>query len=106
MYPAKGRWPDSICPRNAYSRSGWAADEEAKMNIRIGAFVIGTLAGLMALPASAQMNVDQSNCVRNDQIDNWKAFSDKLVMIESYTHRKVLLRLIGTCQNLTFDNRI
>jgi hypothetical protein len=76
------------------------------MNIRTGLFLIGAAAALVASPASAQMNVNQSNCVRNNQINNWKAFSDKLLMIESYNHRRVLLRLIGTCQNLAFKNSI
>jgi transcription elongation GreA/GreB family factor len=76
------------------------------MHIRTGLFLIAVATALIASPVSAQTNVNQSNCVRNSQINNWKAFSDKLVMIESYTHRKVLLRLIGTCQNLAFKNSI
>jgi Family of unknown function (DUF6491) len=77
-----------------------------EMKIRTGLFIFGAVAALIASPVSAQTNVNQSNCVRNDQINNWKAFNDRLVMIESYSHRKVLLRLIGTCQNLTFKNSL
>ncbi len=76
------------------------------MNIRTGLFLVGAAAALIASPVSAQTNLRAANCVRNDQIYNFKAFNDRLVMIESYNHRKVLLRLIGTCQNLAFKNSI
>ncbi|HEV2651717.1 MAG TPA: DUF6491 family protein [Rhizomicrobium sp.] len=76
------------------------------MDIRTGFFLVGAAAALIASPVSAQTNLNASNCVRNDQIYNWKAFNDRLVMIESYNHRKVLLRLIGTCQNLAFKNSL
>jgi len=68
--------------------------------------LIGAFLALIALPADAQQSVNNANCVRNDDIWNFKAFSNKLVMIESNSHRKVLLKLIGTCMNLTFANAI
>jgi Family of unknown function (DUF6491) len=85
-----------------------AADGQKKMmrdemNLRTSVILAAALAVFTALPASAQRG---ASCVRNDQINNWKAFSDRLLMIEDYRHKKVLLRLIGTCQNLTFKNTI
>ena len=71
------------------------------MKIRTGLFLVGVAAALITSPVSAQ-----SNCVRNSQIFNYKVFSDKLLMLEGYNHNKVLLKLIGTCQNLAFKNSI
>src|ERR1700761_664833 len=106
MCPAKGRPLDHIAAVLRIMRKGRAEEDLRPMNIRTGLFLAGAALALVAPPVAAQNNVNSSNCVRNNQINNWKAFSDKLVMIESYNHRKVLLRLIGTCQNLAFKNTL
>lgn len=53
---------------------------------------------LTAVPALAASNT----CVRQDDIRNWTALNDKNIVLESYHHQKVLLKLIGTCSSFRF----
>lgn len=54
---------------------------------------------LGAMPAAAA----DSTCIRHDEILNWKYINEKSVVIESNSHKKILLTLIGTCANLNFS---
>ncbi len=57
---------------------------------------------LNAAPAFA----DPAVCIRQDELNNWTALSDKQVVIENYQHKKALLTLIGVCSGLKFHETI
>ena len=59
------------------------------------------LAVLVPSGASAQ-----ETCLRQDQIWNWHALNDRTLIVENEIHQKFKLRLIGTCQNLRFYQRL
>jgi len=46
------------------------------------------------------------SCVRQNDISNYTAISDRLVVVENYHHQKVLLKLIGTCSNLRYHESL
>lgn len=45
-------------------------------------------------------------CIRQDELYNWNALSDKKLVIEDIRHRKALLTLIGACTGLKFHEAI
>jgi hypothetical protein len=53
---------------------------------------------LTAAPALASPAI----CIRQDDLYNWNALSDKQVVIENHQHQKALLKLIGACTGLKF----
>lgn len=53
---------------------------------------------LTAAPALASPAI----CIRQDDLYNWNALSDKQVVIENREHQKALLTLIGACSGLKF----
>ena len=60
--------------------------------------LIAAAALVLSTPALAAHNA----CIRQDDIRNWTALTDRSVVLENYRHQKVLLKLIGTCSNLNF----
>lgn len=65
--------------------------------------LIAAAVSVLATPALAARN---NTCIRQDDIRNWTAINDKQVILENYRHQKVLLKLIGTCQNLRWREAI
>jgi hypothetical protein len=55
-----------------------------------------------ATPAFARSSV----CIRQDEIYSWNAIDDKQLVIEDRSHKKALLRLIGTCHDFKFTDTI
>lgn len=51
-------------------------------------------------------NRDDRICIRQDDVRNWTALSDKKIVIESYRHKRALLRLIGTCSGFRFTDAL
>jgi hypothetical protein len=41
-------------------------------------------------------------CLQFGWIYNWKPITDRILMVEDYSHRKFRLSLIGTCYNLAY----
>jgi hypothetical protein len=64
--------------------------------------LIAATAASLATPALAE----GTTCVRRNDIYNWTALNDKQVVIENYRHQRALLKLIGTCSGLRFDETI
>ena len=60
----------------------------------------------LAAPAIAATTGGGTTCVRHNDIYNWKAIDDKHIVVENTRHQKVLLKLIGTCQDLRFRQTI
>jgi len=60
---------------------------------------------VLATPAAAA-STRGTTCVRHNDIYNWTALSDKLLVVENYRHQKVLLKLIGTCYGFKFREAI
>ena len=67
-------------------------------------FLAAALAAL--LPATAVADRPDRPCVQFGWIYNWKAISDRILMVEDYSHRKYRLTLIGTCYNLDYYQRL
>ena len=64
-------------------------------------------AALAALTTQASaITTSGRTCVRHNEIYNWAAIDDKHIVVEDNRHKKVLLKLIGTCQNLRFHETI
>ncbi|HEY0302447.1 MAG TPA: DUF6491 family protein [Rhizomicrobium sp.] len=63
------------------------------------------LAAALCIGASPALAKD-SICIRQDDIYNWKALSDKQVVLESNRHQKALLKLVGTCSDLGFSEAL
>ncbi len=59
-----------------------------------------------ATPAVADAPPVKPACIQHDQIYNWSAINDKYIVVENYQHKKVVLKLIGTCRNLTFHQAL
>jgi hypothetical protein len=64
------------------------------------------LAAVAAAALSTPAFADTTACVRQNDIRNWTALNDKSVVLENYRHQKVLLKLIGTCSNLQFNESL
>ena len=63
--------------------------------------VLAGIAVLTATSASAS-----TSCIRHDDIYNWNNLDDKTLILENYRHQKFMAKLIGTCQDLTFHQRL
>lgn len=61
---------------------------------------VAGLAILAATPAAA------STCIRHDDIWNWSSPNDKTLILEDYRHHKWLAKMIGTCSDLTFHEKL
>lgn len=62
---------------------------------------------VLAAPAGASPRLGGgTTCVRHNDIYNWTALNDKLLVVENYRHQKVLLKLIGTCYGFKFREAI
>ena len=55
---------------------------------------------LAATPAAA------TTCIRHNDIYNWSSINDKTLILENFRHQKLLAKLIGTCSELNFRERI
>ena len=55
---------------------------------------ICALAILIGTPAFA---ADSASCVRRNDIRDWSSTGHKTLLLESYSHRKVQLKLTGNC---------
>jgi Family of unknown function (DUF6491) len=56
---------------------------------------------LASTPASAQRS-----CLMIGQIYNWNAPDNKTLIVEDNSHQKFKLSLMGSCNNLTFKERV
>ena len=63
------------------------------------------LAAAFAVLAPTAANAERP-CLKFGWIYNWKAISNKTLMVEDYDHRKFRLSMIGTCQNLQFHEAL
>jgi len=64
---------------------------------------LSALAGvaiLAATPAAAD------TCIRHNDIWNWSSINDKTLILENYRHQKFLVKMIGTCGNFKFHERL
>jgi predicted SAM-dependent methyltransferase len=61
---------------------------------------VAGLAILAATPAAA------STCIRHDDIWNWSSPNDKTLILEDYRHHKWLAKMIGTCQDLYYHQKL
>jgi hypothetical protein len=55
-------------------------------------------------PATA--NAEGRPCLQFGWIYNWKPITDKILMVEDYSHRKFRLSLIGTCYDLGYYQKL
>lgn len=69
--------------------------------MRKGLFLAAALAAMVPSAASAY-----ESCLREDQIYNWHALNDRTLIVENEIHQKFKLSLIGTCQNLSYYQRL
>jgi hypothetical protein len=58
------------------------------------------LAILAATPAVA------TPCIRHNDIYNWSSVNDKTLILENFRHQKLVAKLIGTCSEFKFRERI
>ena len=63
-------------------------------------FALAGLAVLATTPALAD------SCIRHDDLYNWSSINDKTVILENFRHEKWLAKLVGTCGNFKFHERI
>ena len=63
------------------------------------------LAGLVCLLATPAFAEEQA-CLRVGQIWNWKAVGNQTLIVESETHQKFKLGLMGFCQGLNFKQTL
>ena len=63
-------------------------------------FILAGLAILTTTPALA------TACIRHDDIYNWNNLNDRTLVLENYRHQKFLVKLIGTCQDFTYHQRL
>jgi len=61
------------------------------------------LAGLAILAATP---VAASTCIRHNDIYNWSSINDKTLILENFRHQKLVAKLIGTCSEFKFRQRI
>jgi len=69
--------------------------------MKITTFALAGFALLAATPALAR-----DPCIQNIDIYNYHAINNRKLVVEDFHHRKVLLTLIGTCDNLKFKERL
>src|SRR5947208_2128527 len=62
------------------------------------------LAGFAVFAATPALARDP--CIRNIDIYNYHVLNNRTVVVEDYHRHKVLLTLIGTCDNLKFKERL
>jgi hypothetical protein len=65
--------------------------------------LLSALAGaaiLAATPAAAD------TCIRHNDIWNWSSINDKTLILENYRHQKFLVKMIGTCGDFKFHQRL
>lgn len=63
--------------------------------------VLAGIAVLTATSASAS-----TSCIRHDDIYNWNNLDDRTLILENYRHQKFMVKLIGTCQDFTYHQRL
>ncbi|HTP76845.1 MAG TPA: DUF6491 family protein [Rhizomicrobium sp.] len=63
-------------------------------------FALAGLAVVAATPAWAD------SCIRHDDLYNWSSIDDKTLILENFRHEKWVAKLIGTCSNFKFHERI
>ncbi|HXC54985.1 MAG TPA: DUF6491 family protein [Rhizomicrobium sp.] len=68
--------------------------------------LLGAALAAATLLAGAPAFATDAPCVRQDDIRNWNALDDKNIVLESYHHQKVLLKLIGTCSGFKFSEAL
>lgn len=61
------------------------------------------LAGVAVFAASPAL---AESCIRHNDIYNWSAINDRTLILENYRHQKFLVKMIGTCGNFKFHQRI
>jgi hypothetical protein len=57
---------------------------------------------IAALAATSTPAFAADPCIRHDDIRNWTALDDRTVILENYSHKKAMLKLVGTCYNLRY----
>ena len=55
---------------------------------------------MAATPAMAD------RCIRHNDLWNWQAVNNKTIILENTRHQKWLVKLIGTCDDLNFHQRL
>ncbi|HEY4942598.1 MAG TPA: DUF6491 family protein [Rhizomicrobium sp.] len=45
-------------------------------------------------------------CIRQPDIQNWVSLNDRTLVVENYQHKKILLKLVGTCSEFNFRESI
>jgi hypothetical protein len=45
-------------------------------------------------------------CIRHDDIHNWTPVNDRTILVEDHWHKKVMLKLIGTCSDLGYHEAL
>ena len=61
---------------------------------------VAGLAILAASPAAA------STCIRQNDIYNWSSPNDRTLILEDYRHHKWLAKMIGTCTDLYYHEKL
>ena len=64
-------------------------------------FILAGFAILTATPA-----LSDNACIRHDDIYNWSNLDDRTLVLENYRHQKFLVKLVGTCQDFTYHQRL
>jgi hypothetical protein len=62
--------------------------------------------GLAAVAVLATTPALADSCIRHDDIYSWSSINDKTLILENYRHQKWLIKLIGTCSDFKFHERL
>lgn len=62
--------------------------------------LLAGIAILTATPAFA------ASCIRHDDIYNWNNIDDRTLILENYRHQKWMVKLVGTCQDFTYHQKL
>jgi hypothetical protein len=72
------------------------------MNAMKELILASAILAVAATPVFARPSV----CIRQDEIYSWNAINDKQLVIEDRSHKKALLKLVGTCHDFKFTDTI
>lgn len=64
-------------------------------------FLAAVAAVALGTPAYAD-----GTCIRQPDIQNWVSLNDRTLVVENYQHKKILLKLVGTCSEFNFRESI
>lgn len=64
---------------------------------------LSAVAGLAVLAATPAL---ADTCIRQNDIRNRSSINDKTLILENYRHQKFLVKLIGTCSDFKFREKL